>query len=903
MIIEVKGSKSVTPDTVESHERYVLKNQDKRSTAPLFVTAFLTGLALYLKSAFPRLPSSVAESEDARPPEPSDATGLSEATRVSAASLPIGPEAQNDHKQKPTGSGEPLLYSVSSRYELDESPAINIQNLNLPNSALVKNFGGISISFQAANDNRWVGGGHQSYQATGNSTSASQEDAHYDNQGVNQDVNNGDDETTDEPEDESNRAPRVNGPVYLADVFGCAVALIGLSDLLRGAVDPDGDALQVQNVTVSSGTLTQTAGGWYFDAAMLGPVTVTYLITDGEFSVLQTAQFSVLRNPPIIGTAGDDLLVGTDCADDIDGKDGNDNIDSRGGSDTVISGNGNDHILTGGGNDIVIAGHGDDIVLAGLGDDQIWGGEGNDRLFGDEGNDTIFGENGDDAISGGEGDDLIFAGLGNDIVTGDLGRDTIYGDAGDDRLDGGGGNDNVFGQTGEDVLDGGTGDDFVSGGEGVDVVRGGDGADVVAGDADHVADQYHGGAGIDTLDYSAVLHGTTIDLDQGMASSAEIGADAISGFEILVSGAGDDEIIGSENDESIYGNAGDDVIDGAGGNDNLSGGSGSDVIAGGAGEDTVSGGTGDDMVKGDLDEAADSYDGGQGMDTLDYSAALMSVVIDVVAANASGAEIGNDSITNFEIITSGEGADDINGSDANEVLSAGGGDDVVHGQAGADTLNGGAGNDVLSDGHGADAVFAGEGDDVVLAAADSADDLYEGNDGFDTLDYSESAQGLLIDLNTGAATGFDIGHDAISGFEKVIGGSGDDSVAVGTSAMVLQGGEGADTFQFRIPEGSSSAEVVHQILDFMVGDRIEMSKYEIFEEVLDTLEDRFEEAYGEDANAQPLPIRIRHEGTDDLGQTLIEVDMDRDEHYEMTINLSGHHMLMIVENPSTNGSI
>ena len=213
------------------------------------------------------------------------------------------------------------------------------------------------------------------------------------------------------------------------------------------------------------------------------------------------------------------------------------------------------------------------------------------------------------------------------------------------------------------------------------------------------------------------------------------------------------------------------------------------------------------------------------------------------------------------------------------------------------------GNDVLSDGQGADAVRAGLGDDVVLAAADWADDHYEGDDGFDTLDYSESAHGLLIDLNTGAATGFDIGHDTINGFEKVVGGSGDDSVSVGTNAMVLEGGEGADTFQFQIPEGSSSAEVIHQILDFMVGDRIEMSKYEIFEEVLDTLEERFEDAYGEDADAQPLPIRIRHEGTDELEQTLIEVDMDRDQHYEMTINLSGHHMLMIVENPATTGSL
>ena len=330
-----------------------------------------------------------------------------------------------------------------------------------------------------------------------------------------------------------NRAPRVNGPVYLADVFGCAVALIGLSDLLRGASDPDGDALRIENVTVSSGTLTQTPSGWYFDAAMLGPVTVTYQISDGKVSILQTAQFSVLKAPPIIGTQGDDILVGTNCADDVDGRDGNDNIDTRGGNDTVNGGNGNDHIITGSGDDLIFAGAGDDIVLAGLGDDQVFGGSGNDRLFGEEGRDTIFGESGDDTISGGEDDDLLFGGEGNDSVAGDLGRDTIHGDAGNDRLDGGGGNDNIFGQAGADVLDGGFDDDFLSGGSGKDIVRGGDGNDTVAGDTDQVDDVYDGGAGVDTLDYTAVLYGSTIDLDEGTASSAEIGHDTISNFEIL----------------------------------------------------------------------------------------------------------------------------------------------------------------------------------------------------------------------------------------------------------------------------------------------------------------------------------------------------------------------------------
>ena len=63
MMIDVKGTKTTKPETDESHEHYVLKNQDKRSNAPLFFTVFLTGLALYLKSAFPRLGSDEQQEE------------------------------------------------------------------------------------------------------------------------------------------------------------------------------------------------------------------------------------------------------------------------------------------------------------------------------------------------------------------------------------------------------------------------------------------------------------------------------------------------------------------------------------------------------------------------------------------------------------------------------------------------------------------------------------------------------------------------------------------------------------------------------------------------------------------------------------------------------------------------
>ncbi len=890
MMIDVKGTKSAKPEPEESHEHYVLKNQDKRSHAPLFFTVFLTGLAVYLKSAFPRLASDERQ-EEAKPQAPEQ----SGSPEVAAAGAPVVTTELEEAAREKSGSGRQLFDSGNWRYELSDSPMIEFQKLNLPSSALLRNFGGVSFSFHAANDNAWRGGRISNLASGGGGGSQPQAAPVYDID-LGEDV--ADDEDADPDEEKAvNRAPRVNGPVYLADVFGCAVALIGLSDLLRGASDPDGDALRIQNITVSSGTLTQTASGWYFDAAMLGPVTVTYQITDGKVSILQTAQFSVLKTPPIIGTQGDDVLVGTNCADDVDGRDGNDNIDSRGGNDTVNGGNGNDHIIAGSGNDLIFAGAGDDIVLAGLGDDQVFGGSGNDRLFGEEGRDTIFGESGDDTISGGNDDDLLFGGEGNDSVAGDLGRDTIHGDAGNDKLDGGGDNDIIFGQAGADVLVGGSGNDLLIGGDDEDIVRGDDGDDTVVVDTDEVADQYDGGGGKDTLDYTAVLHGSTIDLDEGTASSDEIGEDTISNFEVLLAGAGQDDIQGSDAAEEIHGNGGDDVIDGGGGADIVSGGEGNDQLSDGAGTDTVSGDGGHDTVAAAMDAAADTYDGGGGIDTLDYSAALMNVVVDLVAANASGAEIGTDSITNFEVIKGGEGDDEVTGSDDDETLIGNGGDDVISGGDGADTLYGGAGNDVIADGAGADCVLAGTGDDIVQAAADGTNDIYDGEAGSDTLDYSQSAQGVLVDLDTGAATGFDIGQDVISGFEKVVGSTGNDQINVGTTAMILEGGGGADTFEFQIPEGSSSAEVIHQILDFMVGDRIEMSRYEIFEDVINNLEDRFEEVYGEDADAQPLPIRVRHEGTDELQQTLIEVDMDRNEHYEMTINLNGHHMLMIVENP------
>jgi hypothetical protein len=118
--------------------------------------------------------------------------------------------------------------------------------------------------------------------------------------------------TTTIPRTRGNRAPITIGPVRLNDVFAGQVVLIGLSQLLFGTTDPDGDILTINDITLTGGTLVQTAAGWSFATVpgMLGIVTFTYNISDGLVEIVQTATLQVVRNTVLL-TPHDDVFVGT----------------------------------------------------------------------------------------------------------------------------------------------------------------------------------------------------------------------------------------------------------------------------------------------------------------------------------------------------------------------------------------------------------------------------------------------------------------------------------------------------------------------------------------------------------------------------------------------------------------
>jgi Ca2+-binding RTX toxin-like protein len=499
------------------------------------------------------------------------------------------------------------------------------------------------------------------------------------------------------PDPAGNRAPRLTGPVYLNDISGCAVLAIGLADMLRGAVDPDGDALSVADVATSSGELSMLGTGlWEFSSGgELGPVTITYRISDGSLAVTQSLHFAVVPAQSVGGTDQDDIMVGTMFADEIDAGAGDDLVDGRAGDDVIQGGDGCDHILAGAGDDVVLGGAGNDVIFGGAGDDEIRGGAGNDRLFGEAGADTLFGGPGDDTIRGGAGDDFASGGEGDDHLLGEAGADTLFGDGGDDLIEGGRGDDLVLLGPGDDAAEGGAGNDRLLGGVG---------------------------------------------------------------------------------------------------NDHLSGGTGSDVLLGEAG------------------------------------------------------------------------------------------------------------NDTLEDGAGEDVVLAGEGNDRVIAAADGVDDRYDGGDGCDLLDYSSTRERVEVDLAGGRASGIEIGEDIISGFERIATGSGDDLIRIGGSAVSISGGEGCNTFEFAASGAAPASshgpvrQTSYEIEDFKVGDRLRMSKWELFDEVLDGFGDRFERLYGDRVDEDDVPIRYQTDRAEDLNETIIEADLDGDNFYETAIILDGRHALVFLEN-------
>jgi Ca2+-binding RTX toxin-like protein len=213
--------------------------------------------------------------------------------------------------------------------------------------------------------------------------------------------------------------------------------------------------------------------------------------------------------------------------------------------------------------------------------------------------------------------------------------------------------------------------------------------------------------------------------------------------------------------DTVQGTLGADLIKGGLGADALFGNDGVDTLIGGQGADAIQGGLGNDLIQiagvSDVSGLAETIDGGNDVDTLDFQGLGAFGRVNLSAATILGIEtlqLGNNQVT----LTAAQlsGFESIFGNfayDRLQLAAAGvvdltnatiGGIDEFRGTAGADTFlfAGAAGSFLINTLAGADSVLGGDGNETL-----------QGGDGDDSLAGGAGSDWLIGQLGTDSLTG------------------------------------------------------------------------------------------------------------------------------------------------------
>jgi Ca2+-binding RTX toxin-like protein len=551
-------------------------------------------------------------------------------------------------------------------------------------------------------------------------------------------------------------------------------------------------ATDVKQVSIElAGVVGGTTGDGAIDSvsvdATAGNDTVNITGDATSVAVTGLATTTLVRN----GEDGDKLIV--------NGGGGNDALDAS----TL---NGMSLTLDGGaGNDILLGGRRADILL---------GGDGNDFVDGNQGNDTAFLGAGDDSFQWDPGD-------GSDTVEGQDGFDTMIfngsGAAENIDLSANGGRLRLFRDVGNITMD-------TNGVERVVVAARGEADTIVVGDLSATdvkevlvdltaaSGRPAGDAKPDLVNVVATAGNDSVTVADsagdvtvaGLATTTLIhGADADGTDQLQIfSGAGADTIDASNLAAghlqlTVISGDGDDVIVGSQGNDFINGGRGNDVALMGQGDDTFVWNPGD---------GNDTIEGQDGNDTMLFNGANVSERINI-SANGNHVRFTRD-VANITMDSHGVehivfnalgGVDtitvnDLSGTDAAEVeinLAATGG----AGDAQPDNVivNGTAGSDVMQVAGDASGIqVLGLSAHIMVTGAEGALDTItvQGGAGDDVIEASGVQAGAAkLVLNGGDGDDVIIGSD---GDDVLIGGAGDDVLIGGGGNDILVGAPGDD---------------------------------------------------------------------------------------------------------------
>jgi Ca2+-binding RTX toxin-like protein len=601
----------------------------------------------------------------------------------------------------------------------------------------------------------------------------------------------------------------------------------------------------------------------------------------------------------ISGLDGNDTISGGNLAESLSGGAGNDTIDGGDGSDSISGGTGNDTLNGDAGNDTISISDGGDTIDGGADNDtleiqsaldtqiniatgvtdvggvagtamnieNVTGGTGNDNIIGDAGNNTLTGLGRIDILRGEGGNDTLIGGDGEDVLWDEDGRDSIDGGAGANDLlrfvnvtattinvdlstnvyDVGGNAGSVSGvekistsglTTNDTVTGTSVNEQFILA-AGIDIVDAGAGNDVVS-----ISD---GGDTIDGgLDFDALVVTTNEDVDVVLGTGAlQIGTDAASiatGFERVITGGGNDEIIGT---------AGNDVLESGAGNDRIFALAGTDIILAGNDDDLV-------FVN---DLAGDNADGGAGQDAIQFNFSQsvnfdLATGVATLVGGGSGGSYQNfelatifgpggaivsatDGVNNIDVRGTGntisllDGNDGLNVTEGGNFVDGGAGNDsirfdtnedvtidlsagttsilgvagtitgfeVIRTRGGDDTVTGSINGDRIEVHTGADTVNAGDGSDIVFVV-DGGDTL-DGGSGINDALFVVSTETTVVDMAAGT---LQIGTDALTNFtdfESFVGSTGVDNVTGSAGSDDIQGRDGND-----ILNGGAGADVI-----------------------------------------------------------------------------------------------
>lgn len=383
----------------------------------------------------------------------------------------------------------------------------------------------------------------------------------------------------------------------------------------------------------------------------------------------------------------------------------------------------------------------------------------------------------------------VFSVTGNaeaNIITGGATSDTLSGLGGDDTLIGGIGSDILIGGAGADVLDGGANNDTASYSTATGAITINTATGVHTGDAagdtfiaietilgsgygdtfvsGSKADRSDGGNGVDVVNYAGSSAGVSVNLSNGVASGGDAQGDSVANIEKVVGSAFNDTLGSSTSGHVLEGGAGDDVY----------------VVASAGVVVTEVAEGGDDTVQ----TALTAY-------TLAANVERLTFTGTVAFTGAGNAEAN--------VITGGVGADTLSGA----------GTDTVR-YATAVTVNLATGahtGDAAGDTYDGVEIIQGSSSADLFVGSELADRL-DGAGGTDTLSYAASILGVNVNITTNVVSGGSAEGDVIGNFESVTGSDHEDVLGSSTSAHVLAGGLGDDTYVV-----GSSGVIVQEAVD------------------------------------------------------------------------------------------